>query len=161
MGSIQWLTSIKYFLYVRHYTRYFALYSSLQSYVLTPKWPNEDGGWRERKKIKRKKLFSCNSKNSGKWFSLLLTLRSQCHFGEPVPNGPVRNGGFGLTKDPAAPLHRAHGGPGLQAATGPWWRDLHAGECHCLCFCCMAALLGLAGEWRTTGRSPSQDQICS
>lgn len=50
MGFIQWLASIKYFLYVRHCIRYFILYSSLQSYVLTPQWPNEDGGRLERKR---------------------------------------------------------------------------------------------------------------
>lgn len=73
-----------------------------------------------------------NSKRSEKCDCLLLSLRSQCHFCKPVPNGPIRYGGLGLTKDPAAPLYRAHGSPGLQAAAGPWWWDFHEGECHCL-----------------------------
>lgn len=54
--------------------------------------------------------------------------RSQCHLGESVPHGPICNGGLSLPKDPAASIHRAHGGPGLPAATGPWGRDLHEGE---------------------------------
>lgn len=78
------------------------------------------------------KLFPWNGKHSGKCDSLLLAPRSQCHFCKPVSNGPIRNGGLGFPKDPAAPLHRTHGCPGLQAATGPWWWDLHEGECHCL-----------------------------
>lgn len=60
---------------------------------------------------------------------MLLALRSQRHLGEPVPDGPVRDGGLGLAEDPAAPLHGAHGGPGLPAAAGAWGRDLHEGEC--------------------------------
>lgn len=60
---------------------------------------------------------------------MLLALRSQRHLGEPVPDGPVRDGGPGLAEDPAAPLHGAHGGPGLPAAAGARWRDLHEGEC--------------------------------
>lgn len=55
--------------------------------------------------------------------------RSQRHLSEPVPDGPIRDGGLGLTEDPAAPLHGAHGGPGLPAAAGARRRDLHAGEC--------------------------------
>ena len=54
--------------------------------------------------------------------------RSQCHLGEPVSHGLLRDGGLGLPQDPAASLHRPHGGASVPAATAPRWRDLHQGE---------------------------------
>lgn len=128
----------------------FSFHPLLQCYEITPGWPNKDADWRKREKTKGKNYFFIIASTLRNIF-FILTLRSQCHFSEPVPNGPICNGGPGLTKDPAAPLHGTHGGPGLQAAASPWWWDLHEGECHCLCLHCMAALLGLAGLMKDMG----------